>query len=513
MGDNVESTYSSLNSYIVCGCPMPFKLKLKLKYRSILALSLFTLTSFSPANQAFAQGESSFEDASVEHALNNGDYQAAQNLIARRQKTAAKQSLQSAYLATCMMEACLWQGRISEAQSNAKKAGQIIDYLMSGKAALDSSQLLPLKELKTRYLDANAWLLEALGQDAKCYACLDEAIAMMRDLRALDRATWRLSDCLAHKASMEAQNGELLKAKELMEEAIKQAQGSHSISKYTVGDLEENLGGLLYKLGDTQGAQEHFARAVAIKKDSDALQKRFSPHPYWLSPTYRYIKGAPWSSESFEGGLEHRRIDVGRACLEAYLMKDKATGKRAVRVGIKLSNRTDSPLQFLPRKPELFVLNPKIAIGNMLDAASLAQTVETKSAKKAESIRQDGRNATRTMTTYYPNPYNYYNNNGRGRQGFWRSLLSDSGNTGVTQVPDFQAEAQAMQKAQEVEEAGKLLAEEIRKEGVGPCDVPPHGELNGFIFFELKSPDKATKVIFKVPVGDAQFEFRFDALP
>ena len=502
---------------------MPTKLQLPslLFLKRFLALSTLSLCSLLPLCPARAAAVDlpAYEDKSVETSLNNGDYEAASGLLLRRLKESGKaQNIKTAYLDTALMESYLWQGRIGEAQAPGKRAMATLEALLSeGKKAqpLSPSELIAVKELKTRYLDAQSWLLEALGQDQKCHAALDQAITMMRDkeLRELDRQTWRLSDCLAHKASLDAQAGDYVRARELMEEALKHARGSKSVSSFTVADLEENLGGILYKLGENHLAQEHFARAVEIKKESNALSERFSPHAYWLSPTFRYIKGSPWSSEAFEGGLEHRRVDVGRAVMEVYLMKDKATGKRAVRVGVKLTNRDAQPLQFLPRKPELFVLNPKIAIGNLLDAATLANTVETRSVKKAESIRQDGRNATRTVTTYYPNPYNSFNNNGRGRQGFWRSLLSDSGNTGVSHVPDFQAEAQAMQKAQEVEAAGRALAEEIRAEGIGPCDVPARGEINGFLFFDVKAPDKASQVIFKVPVGDAQFEFRFDRLP
>jgi len=70
-----------------------------------------------------------------------------------------------------------------------------------------------------------------------------------------------------------------------------------------------------------------------------------------------------------------------------------------------------------------------------------------------------------------------------------------------------------MQKAQQVEEAGKALAQEIRNEGVGPSDIAPGGAINGFLFFDLKVPKNASQVVLKVPIGDSQFEYRFARLP
>jgi hypothetical protein len=70
-----------------------------------------------------------------------------------------------------------------------------------------------------------------------------------------------------------------------------------------------------------------------------------------------------------------------------------------------------------------------------------------------------------------------------------------------------------MQKAQQIEEEGRALAEEIRTEGVGPCNIAPQSKLNGFLFFEMKVPRNAGQMMFKLPIGDAQFEFRFDKLP
>ncbi len=295
-----------------------------------------------------------YEDESVEAALNNGDYEAALSLTQRRVKEAGKSAgLKEAYYHVALFEAYLWAGRMGDGQNECKKAQVMIDSLLT-KAG--GGEKLALLELKTRLLDAQSWLYEAIGQDAKCRAALDDAIKMLKEQRELDRQTWRLSDALAHKASLDAQIGDYAQAKALLEEAIKYSRGSQSISNYSVADLEETLGGVLFKMGQSPEAQAHFARAVDIKKESPALMRRFAPHAYWLSPTYRYIKGSPWSSENFIGGSEHRTVDVGTAVLEAYLVRDKAASNRCVRVGVDVLNRSDSPLQFMPRKPELLSL-------------------------------------------------------------------------------------------------------------------------------------------------------------
>ena len=469
-----------------------------------LSLSLFALALISSSPAIALDGEIAvdYKDTSIENALNVSDYERASKLIDSRIKAAPKGSLQEAYLHVALYETLIWQGDLKGANSQGKRTQKLLDNLTDGKA----------DDLRIRFWDAQSWLLEQDGRDAEARATQTAAIDLLRKRRDLDLDAWRLFESLAHLSSIEAQAGDYDKAASLLQEALQLGDANKSISTFSVADVEEALGGVLYKMGKRAEANDHFIRAITLKNQSNALSKRFSPHEYWLSPVYRYITGAPWASTGTVGGMEQQIIDAGPVRVSAYLLRDRDASKRTVRVGINVFNKSVDNIEFLGQKPELFVLTPKLVIATPIQAGELAGKVETTTAKKADSIRSDGQHATRTMTTYYPNFNNGWNN-GRGRQGFWRSLLSDNGNVGTTQVPDFQAEAAAMQKAQQVEQAGKALAEEIRKEGIGRADIAPGGALNGYLFFDLKVPKDASQVVLKVPVGDAQFEYRFARLP
>ena len=471
---------------------------------SSLGLSLYALALLASTPALALDGEVAvdYKDSSIENALNVSDYDRASKLIGRRIKDATKGSLQEAYLHVALYETLIWQGDLKGANSQGKRLQKLLDTLSDARA----------DDLRIRFWDAQSWLMEQDGQDAAARFAQTSAIDLLRKRHDLDPDSWRLFESLSHLASIEAQAGDYDKAASLLQEALQIGDANKAISTFSIADAEEALGGVLYKMGKKAEANDHFIRALTIKNQSDALSKSFSPHEYWLSPVYRYITGAPWASIGTVGGIEQQIIDAGPVRVSAYLLRDRDASKSTVRVGINVFNKSVGNIQFLGQRPELFVLTPKLVIATPIQAGELAGKVETNTAKKADSIRSDGQHATRTMTTYYPNFNNGWNN-GRGRQGFWRSLLSDNGNVGTTQVPDFQAEAAAMQKAQQVEEAGKALAQEIRNEGVGPSDIAPGGAINGFLFFDLKVPKNASQVVLKVPIGDSQFEYRFARLP
>ncbi|MBK7840552.1 MAG: hypothetical protein IPJ49_23350 [Candidatus Obscuribacter sp.] len=142
-----------------------------------LSLPIMAILVSSPffAQRASAVEELSggvrYDDASVEANLNNGDYDAAISLLQRRVKESGKgQTIKEAYLHTALMESLLWQGRISEAQNEAKKTQVLVDTVVA-QARGQADQINAL-ELKTRFLDTLSWIYEALSQDVKSQAAL-----------------------------------------------------------------------------------------------------------------------------------------------------------------------------------------------------------------------------------------------------------------------------------------------------------------------------------------------------
>jgi len=459
----------------------------------------------------------SYQDAAIENALDTGDYARGQALINQKLAGAKGGSFNEAYLRTTLVEALIWQGQNAAASTEYKKLNKMLDGLKadSGYSADD------VKELRARALDDQSWIQESLGDMSGAAATADSAVILLKELRAVDRQTWRLVDCLSHSAALKASAGDYQGARRLLEESLVQAGGSRSISPLNVADAEESLGSVFYRLGDQKQSFVHFGQAMRIKNGTGALTRRYAPGPYWLSPDYRYIEGSPWSSKNYQNGLERKRIDPGAVSVEATVVRDKNAGKQVVQVIISVVNKTGQSIEFMGRRPSFMVLTPKSSMASLIEPTALAAQIQKKGDGKAKWVRFWGQGATQTMTSNYIGNMPFY---GYGYGGAYPPVMSyggafpyysRSGNmtTMVTNIPDPIAEARAFQKAQNIEDSARNKAADIRSTSLGPTDIAAGQSLNGSIYFDAAGLAKGSSCLVTIPIGDAQFEFHFDNIP
>ncbi len=482
-----------------------------------------------PCSIAAAQAASTLSgsltsfDADGENALNVSDYSRAQELFTSRLKNlgAAKNgkgTFTEVGLRAGLFEALVWQGKLSEAAAELKRIRKVLDPLTR---SAQPSEMEQVNLLNARVLDGQSWLEDGLGQKDKAIDTLTQAIKLLKTDGIKDTETWRLLTCMGHLASLRAAQGAYGQAAALLQEAIEESKGSSSVAPLNIADLEEQLGSMLFKMGKAAEAAPHFQAALAIDNSGNDVLQRYSPKPYWLYPTYKYVDGSPWSAGGMINGAPSKRIALNTVTVQVTLVRDNAAQAKGkiMRVGVAVKNLSDGPIQFMGRRPELMVLTPKVVAATMIEPLQMAQDVEKKAGGKAKWVRFWGENATQTMSSTYINPPMY----GYGMGGFYPPVMSYGGTiptimrngnmtTMMTQVPDYAAQQRAMEKARAIEDDAKAYADEIRTQSLGPSDIAPGATVNGLLFFQVDDSSKAGSCIVRIPVGDAEFEFNFDRL-
>jgi hypothetical protein len=461
-----------------------------------------------------------YQNKGIENALDIGDYSRAQTLITNKLNNLSnsKNSFDEAYLRTALVESLLGQGQLPAAAVELKKLKKVLDSLKPG--AMHSFTLDDERELTARAMSDESWLLQGLGKMEEAQTVVTGAIVKLKELHAVDRQTWRLLACLSHSAALKATGGDYDGAKQLLEDALAQVGGSHSLSPLNVADIQESLASVLFRMGDQKDASMHFNQSIAIKNATGALTRRYAPGPYWLSPSYRYIEGSPWSGKTFQNGLEKKTVDVGAVRVEAAVMRDKTASKQMVQVMLSVTNRTNQSVEFMGQRPEFVTISPKVFFAKMIDPNTLAAQIQKKGDGKAKWIRFWGQGATQSVsTTYMGNMpfYGYGYGNGyppvMGYGGAMPFVSRSNGMTNViTQVPDPMAEARAFQKASQVEGAARAKADDIVSKSLGPSDIAAGQTLSGSIYFDAAGLANSSACLVRIPIGNSQFEFRFDTI-
>ncbi|MFA6208092.1 MAG: tetratricopeptide repeat protein [Candidatus Obscuribacterales bacterium] len=460
-------------------------------------------------------------DTDGDNALNIGDYGRAQEVFASRIKSLSsdqKGTFTEVGLRAGLFEALLWQGNTAAAAAELKRIHKVLDPLSTN---LGENNVEQVNMLNARVLDAQSWLEEGQGQRDQAMQTLNKAISLLKVAGVDEHETWRLVTCMGHLASLQAGMGAYNQAAQLLQEALGYAKNSPSIAPLNIADIEEQLGSMLFKQGRADEANQHFAIALAMDNATGAVQRKYSPKPYWLCPTYTYTDGSPWSTRSFQDGLQRKRITLDAVAVEAVAIRDNSAQSKGkvVKVALTVLNRTNASLDFMGRKPELIAMTPKAVVATMIEPLKLADNVEKKAQSKAKWVRFWGQDATQTLTSTYINQPSY----GYGYGGFYPPVMSYGGTiptvmrngnmtTMMTQVPDYAAQQRAMEKARAIEDDGKAYADQIRSQSLGPCDIAGGASITGAVFFQLDDASKAGSCIVRIPIGDATFEFTFDKL-
>lgn len=473
--------------------------------RTKLTLLLITLLSFgmpeAQSQTANVQGASAstyaVPNGDGERALDMGDYARAETIFTDELKRAAKNAIDRPYLEIGLSESLLNQGRFQEAAKEYKRAQSLVEN--RGKT----------DELSARLYDGLSWLNHGQGKfdDAITYA--QKALDIRKS--ASDASLLLMVTSLTHLGQLLELQGQLGQAGQYYLEALRFQDTHVGRNTLLAADLLENLGSISRRMGDPGRANEYFQQALQIKLATSAPCAPYTPHPYWQTVTFPFLNGSPNCTKRFDKGSQQEFITANGITVATALQPVEAS--KSIRVNIYVRNDGDKEIQFLPSPPSLTITQPKISIAPQVDPTKLAETVQKKGDRKAAWIRFWGSQATQTMTSTcignpgffgYPPVYGAYSYGG-GSMNQW---YNRSGNMTImnTSVPDYAAQARALQRAAEVSSQAHERAGTIAASGLGPTTIAPGATINGALYFDAPKIAEGT---VRIPVGNAVFEYMF----
>jgi len=244
--------------------------------------------------------------------------------------------------------------------------------------------------------------------------------------------------------------------------------------------------------------------ALGIKLATNACTSPYTPHPYWQNVDFKFNEGAPNCQRGSYQGTQQEIINTNGITVGASMQPVEST--KSTQVNIVVRNDSNQQIQFLPISPTLWVTSPKIGLTMQVDPTKLANTIQKKGDRKAAWIRFWGENATTTLTStmignggFYPPFYG-----GGYPGGYWNR----SGNMTImnTQVPNYAAQAAALQRAADVSNLAQQNANTIKTSGLGPTTIAPGQTIAGALFFDAPKISAAT---LRIPIGNGAFKFDF----
>lgn len=459
--------------------------------------AMFTMPALSATQAVVDDGE---------QAINMGDYPRAETLFLSALKTANETNRPTFEVG--LGEAILWQGRISEAAKQFKRAQSVVK---------DNGML------QARLSDDLGYLYQAQGKLDDAIESTKEAVAILKKVNSSN--TFPLVFTMYHLAGLFSVQGAQAQAAQVLEEALSIEVHANGPSTVNTADINERLGFLYRKLGQTDRAQEKFRAAIAFKLATGAVVSPFQPHAYWDNISYSFLDGAPNCTRRFADGREELIITANGVTVAASLGRPSDAQKSA-QVNIFVRNDSQNPVELLPQPPQFVVLEPKIFFAPAVDPTKLADAIQKKGERKAAWIRFWGENATQTLTSTYigPGGGGFWGGYGGGfgggygggyggfgggyGGGYGRRGWGGGGNMAIMnqQIPDYAAQQRALQKAADVTNRTRQSADDIRTSVMGPTTIPPGQQTSGALYFDAKDVKKAS---LKLPVGNGTFEFVF----
>lgn len=446
-----------------------------------------------------------------DNAIDVGDYARAEAVANDRLRNASG-GVDEIAVRLSLIEALMWQGKFQTLSQEINRVNQLIK-----KNNVDSALL-------ARAYDVQSWCLQIQGNTSKAEDWARESLA---ERRKNPQDAVPLCGALEHLGNLLVDRGAYEEALRMYKEALDvrvKASGADSVA---AANEMEQLASLYYKQGDEKDARPLFNQSLAIKEKTLAAFKPFAPQKADDAVFYRFIPGAANVSKETSNGVTRERITANNLTVEAALLLKSDGLQKNCKVEVRITNNGSWDARILPQGADLIIMKPRIRLATQVQGESLAQTIEKKGESKAKWIRFWGNQATATSTTniigsgggfmpygggYMPPNFgyggpvgwggnNYYNNNwGRNNSGM---------TTMMTSVPDFEARARAMQRAQAVTDQTQQKASSIRESELGPSTLAAGQTVEGCLFFDDNKFDEA---ILRIPVGKAVFEFRFDHL-
>ncbi|MBC7999681.1 MAG: tetratricopeptide repeat protein [Leptolyngbya sp.] len=441
-----------------------------------------------------------------DNAIEVGDYARAEAVATDRLKTAIG-GVNEIALRLSLIEALMWQGKFQTLSQEMNRVNQLIK-----KNNVDSSLL-------ARAYDVQSWCLQIQGNTSKAE---DWARDSLSERRKTPQDAVPLCGALEHLSNLLVDRGAYEEALALSKEALDVRVKSLGVDSVAAANEMERLAALYYKQGDEKDARPLFTKSLEIKEKTHAAFKPFAPQRADDAVFYRFIPGAANVSRETSNGVTRERITANNLIVEAALLLKSDSQMKNSKVEIRITNNSSWDARILPQGADLIVLKPRIRLATQVQGESLAQTIEKKGESKAKWIRFWGNQATATSTTniigsgggympygmgYMPQNFGYGGPNGWGGNNWGRN---NSGmTTMMTSVPDFEARARAMQRAQAITDQTQQKASNIRESELGPSTLAPGQSVEGCLFFDDNKFDEA---ILRIPIGKAVFEFRFEHL-
>ena len=431
-----------------------------------------------------------------ERALDLGEYDRAEKIFLSALQAGSKGDTNRAYFEIGLAESYLNRALMSDAAKAYKRAESLLK-------SRDASN-----NLRARLYDGLSWLAQGQGKMDDAMAYCEQALKIRRGDATSDR--FMLSQTLIHYGLILETQGQYGKAIQAYSEAVDVTSKAFGPVSLPSAELYEKLGAAYRKVGDANKSRASFQEALKIKLSYRAEWAQYAPHPYWQNVVFRFHDGAPNSMHRFVQGSEQEIITTRGVTVAASVSTQPVESTKATEVSVFVRNDGDTPIQFLPVPPTLILTEPKFRMVPQVDPTKLAQTVAKKGERKAAWIRFWGENATTSVSsTYignggmwgYPPIYSY---------GGAMPFVHRSGNmtTVISQVPNYAAQARALERAANVTNTSRRNAEGIMSSKLGPTVIQPKQTVSGSFFFDT---NKVTDAVFCVPIGNAAFEFRFPA--
>ncbi len=453
------------------------------------------LTLASTITAGTASGTNTISNADGENALETQDYARAEQVFSSALASGKKSAEDEGYLRMGLGEALLWQGSINDAGKQFDKA----------KSLLKDADV----KMRGRLLDDFAYLYQTQGKMDKAVDAVTDSFSLQQSNATNDPAAY--VGGAIHLVNLLDRTGQLDKAEKIATQALAVQTAKYGADSLMAANLNDQLGIIYRKQGHTDRAKQCLQSALQVKLARSAVGQNYTPQPYWDKVLFRFIEGSPNCLRKFIDGEQLEITTANGVTVGAAIASKSTSFAKYAQINVKVRNETDKPIQFLGQPPQLVTLTPKVYFAHLIDPTKLAQTVEKSGDKKAKWIRFWGENATQTMSSTMIG-------NGFGGGGFWgpgyggggwnnRNYNNNSNMSFMTtQVPDYAAQARALQKAADVTETSQRAAENIRNSSLGATTIAPGQTLEGSLYYDVPNFKNG---ILDLPIGQATFEFEF----
>ncbi|HEY9678815.1 MAG TPA: tetratricopeptide repeat protein [Drouetiella sp.] len=485
-----------------------------MRLRSILPLVALSFLATQPAmiadssNSASVQAANYTKNPDGENALDTGDYPRAQTVFSNALSSGGKKDpMTEGYLRMGLGEALFWQGSIPEATKEFNKANSL---LKNGDA-----------KLRAHLMDDFAYMYQAQAKMDDAVDAVSEALTLRKSIIETDPGLYIAT--AIHLVNLLDRTGQLDRGQKVATDTLKLTIEKFGPDSILAANLNDQLGLIYRKMGKQSAAQECFNEALKVKLSRNSVFQQYAPHPYAENVTFRFLDGSPNCMQKRADGSQWELTTAHGVTIAAAIAKNDHNFAKYSQINVRIRNETDKPIQILGQPPVLVAMTPKIVFATQIDPTKLADNVEKSGNKKAKWVRFWGENATQTLTStmingggYWGGPYygGYGGGYGGGFGGFGGGMPFYSGgrnnNSNMTimnqQIPDYAAQARALEKAANLENRSQQTADSIRQSSLGASTLLPGQSLEGSLFYDQLNLKQAQ---LQLPIGNSIFEFEF----